>query len=135
MNNRPPARISHGERSNDGDGVVLEDHVTGSPGEDQRQAAQRDRFEQAWQEHRPRVAHLVARLAGDPELAEDLTQEVALRAFQGYAGFRGEAGLYTWLYRIAVNVVHRDRERRRLALSSLDASEVTALPAGDVTDP
>jgi RNA polymerase sigma-70 factor (ECF subfamily) len=115
--------------------VVLEDKVTGPPGEDQRHTARRDRFEQAWQEHRPRVALLVARLAGDLDLAEDLTQEVAVRAFQAYPGFRGEAGLYTWLYLIAVNVVNRHRERGRLNLSSLDKSEVAALPADEASDP
>jgi RNA polymerase sigma-70 factor, ECF subfamily len=115
--------------------VVLEDQVTGAAGEDRRQAAERDRFERAWQEHRPRVAVLVARLAGDPELAEDLTQEIAVRAFQGYAGFRGDASLYTWLYRIAVNVVHRHRERCRLSFSSLDTPEVADLAAGGASDP
>src|SRR5437870_3936541 len=87
-------------------------------------AAQRERFEQLWQEHRPRIWRLVARLAGSMDLAEDLTQEVSLRAFQAYGEFRGEASAFTWLYRIAVNVVNRHRERRHTESVPLDSPEI-----------
>lgn len=73
-------------------------------------------FEQFWQPHRPRVWRLVARLAGNLDLADDLTQEVSLRAFQGFGAFRREASAYTWLYQIAVHVVQRHRERRTFEL-------------------
>ena len=68
-------------------------------------------FERFWLPHRPRVWRLVARLAGSADLADDLTQEVNLRAFQGFGTFRRGSSAYTWLYRIAVNVVLRHRER------------------------
>jgi RNA polymerase sigma-70 factor, ECF subfamily len=97
-------------------------------------AAERERFEQLWQEHRPRIWRLVARLAGSTDLADDLTQEVSLRAFQAFGSFRGEAGAFTWLYRIAVNVVNRHRERRR-ELLPLDAPEVAQLPADTACGP
>jgi len=35
--------------------------------------------------------------------AEDLSQEVWLKAFQALAGFRAEASFYTWLRRITIN--------------------------------
>ncbi len=91
-------------------------------------------FEQVWQPHRPRVWRLVARLAGSPDLADDLTQEVSVRAFQAFADFRGQADAFTWLYRIAVNVVLRDREKRRPTLP-LDAPEVACLPAQTAHSP
>jgi len=50
-------------------------------------------------------------LAGSVDLADDLTQEVNLRAFQGFGTFRRGSSAYTWLYRIAVNAVLRHRER------------------------
>ena len=68
-------------------------------------------FEGFWLPHWPRVWRLVARLAGSIDLADDLTQEVNLRAFQGFGTFRRGSSAYTWLYRIAVNVVLRHRER------------------------
>lgn len=76
-----------------------------------RHCADTAAFEQFWQPHRPRVWRLVARLAGNVDLADDLTQEVSLRAFQGFGTFRSGSSAYTWLYRIAVNVVLRHRER------------------------
>ncbi len=93
------------------------------------EAAQRAQFERVWREHRPRLARLTARLAGDPDLADDLLQEVSLRAFAGFVGYRRESGAYTWLYRIAVNVVLRWRERRRHETIPLDASEASSLAA------
>src|SRR6266436_975582 len=91
-------------------------------------AAQRERFERLWQEHRPRIWRLVARLAGSTDLADDLTQEVSLWAFQAFSSFRGEADAFTWLYRIEVNVVHPHRGGRR-ELGPMDAPEVAQLPA------
>ncbi len=98
-------------------------------------AVQRERFEQLWQEHRPRIWRLVARLAGSTDLADDLTQEVSLRAFQAFGSFRGEASAFTWLYRIAVNVVHRHRERRRCDTVPLEAPEAIRLPADTACGP
>jgi RNA polymerase sigma-70 factor (ECF subfamily) len=69
-------------------------------------------FEELWARERPRVWRLTARLSGDVDAADDLTQEVGLRALEAYGGFRGAAAESTWLYRIAVNIVLRWRERR-----------------------
>ena len=79
-------------------------------------------FEGFWLPHRPRVLRLVARLAGNVDLADDLTQEVSLRAFQSFSSFRRGASGYTWLYRIAVNVVLRHRERLAIDTVSWNAA-------------
>jgi len=92
-------------------------------------------FERFWQTHRPRVWRLIARLAGSVDLADDLTQEVSLRAFQSFGTFRGGSAGFTWLYRIAVHVVLRHRERQRLPLLPLDHAEAAALPAAAHAEP
>jgi RNA polymerase sigma-70 factor, ECF subfamily len=51
----------------------------------------------------PKLLRYLARLVGELE-AEDLAQEVFLKASQGLASFRGEAQVSTWLYRIATNL-------------------------------
>ena len=49
------------------------------------------------------VFRLVLRLVGDRAEAEDLTQEVFITVFKSIDGFRGDAKLSTWVYRVAVN--------------------------------
>lgn len=66
------------------------------------------------QRHQGRVRGLLLRLSGgDGPLADDLAQEVFLRAFRGLVGFRGKAAFSTWLYRIAYNVFINHRARTR----------------------
>jgi RNA polymerase sigma-70 factor, ECF subfamily len=43
-------------------------------------------------------------ILGHPDDAEDAVQETFLRALRALSGFRGEAALRTWLFRIAVRV-------------------------------
>ena len=68
---------------------------------------------------------LLCRLTDDAEEARDLTQETFLQAFRNIAGFRGDADLRTWLYRIAVNQARNRwrwwKRRRRERTVSLDA--------------
>lgn len=59
-------------------------------------------FEQIHAEYRPKVLRYLARLAGEHE-AEDLAQAVLLKVSRNLGGFRGEASLATWIYRIATN--------------------------------
>ena len=54
--------------------------------------------------HVDKVYRLAHRLAGDPALARDYTQETFVRAFDRLAQFRGEAALSTWICSIAVSV-------------------------------
>ena len=61
-------------------------------------------FDELVRTHRGRVYGLCYRYSGNSADAEDLAQEVFLRAYRGLAGFRGDASLATWVYRIAVNV-------------------------------
>ncbi|MDR0776736.1 MAG: RNA polymerase sigma factor [Azonexus sp.] len=61
--------------------------------------------------HRSKLVAALARLVGVSE-AEDLVNETLLRAMAAVEGFRGEAGLGTWLHRIAVNLAY-DHLRRQ----------------------
>jgi RNA polymerase sigma-70 factor (ECF subfamily) len=46
-----------------------------------------------------------ARLRGDAALAEDAAQNTLARALRGLPGFRGEAGLFSWLAQICRNEI------------------------------
>jgi RNA polymerase sigma-70 factor, ECF subfamily len=93
-------------------------------------------FERLSGAYADRVFMLLLRLLGDRGEAEDVAQEVMLRAWQGIARFRGQSSYFTWLYRIAVNEANRALERRsrRLAGVAIGADELQ-LPAPAVLDP
>ena len=51
-----------------------------------------------------RVFNVCYRLLGNSAEAEDITQDVFVKAFKAIGSFRGDSALSTWLYRIAVNL-------------------------------
>jgi len=61
-------------------------------------------FERLYRTHIPRVYSLARRML-DPGEADDVAQDVFVRAWQKLATFRGEAAFGTWLHRLAVNVM------------------------------
>ena len=73
-------------------------------------------FERLYRAHLPRVHGLVRRMTGGRE-ADELTQDVFVRAWQKLSTFRGESAFGTWLHRLAANVVierfRTDATRRR----------------------
>ncbi len=79
-----------------------------------RQAAGGDTgaFETLYRRHINRIHSLVRRMA-TPELADELTQDVFVRAWDKLATFRAESAFGTWLYRLAINVVLTRRRRDR----------------------
>ena len=68
---------------------------------------------------------LLYRLTENAEEASDLTQETFLRALRSIDKFRGEAGIKTWLFRIAINESRNRfrwwKRRRRDQTVSLDS--------------
>ncbi len=81
------------------------------------------------------VYNYVLRLVGDRSLAEDLTQEVFLRVFQGLPRFSLRCRFTTWLFQVTKNRVLdelRATERRPRSVVALDdapAFEVLDAPA------
>jgi RNA polymerase sigma-70 factor (ECF subfamily) len=60
-------------------------------------------FVELVQPFRDRLFRKACSMLGSPQDAEDALQDALLTAFRGIDRFRGEAGIYTWLYRILVN--------------------------------
>ncbi len=46
---------------------------------------------------------LVRRMVNDHDDANDVTQNAFIKVFKGFSSYKGDAKLYTWLYRIASN--------------------------------
>jgi RNA polymerase sigma-70 factor (ECF subfamily) len=73
-------------------------------------------FESLVRRYRPRIFALALHMTGRPSDADDVTQEVFIRAFCKIREFEGRSAFFTWLYRIALNLslnLRRDARRRR----------------------
>jgi RNA polymerase sigma-70 factor, ECF subfamily len=64
------------------------------------------------------------------DAADDLTQDVFVRAWEKLSTFRAESRFGTWLYRLAVNVIVESLRRGKKAWRRVDDDEaIAALPA------
>jgi RNA polymerase sigma factor (sigma-70 family) len=85
-------------------------------------------FEQLAGAHADRVFAVLLRLLGDRGEAEDVAQEVMLRAWRGIGPFHGRSLFFTWLHRIAINEANRSLEKssRRAQSVSIDPGQLAA---------
>jgi RNA polymerase sigma-70 factor, ECF subfamily len=60
-------------------------------------------FDAIYQEHAQAIYYLALRCLGSTAQAEDVTQDVFLKAYRKMHQFRGDSSIRTWLYRIAIN--------------------------------
>lgn len=80
-------------------------------------------------EHRVRV--VLFRLLDDDRDVEEATQDVFVQAWRNLGRFRGDAAVFTWLYRIAVNEALARLRRKRLPTTDIDDVGETAPLAAD----
>ena len=73
------------------------------------QAGDQEAFGEVYRAHVGRVYALCLRLEADSGRAEELTQDVFVRAWERLGSYRGESAFGTWLHRLAINVVLGDR--------------------------
>lgn len=69
-------------------------------------------FETLFRKYQSYVFNVCHGILGNAEDAADVTQETFLRAHRRMVQFRGEAGVSTWLYRVAVNLAITELRRR-----------------------
>ena len=91
-------------------------------------------FERLYRRHAAHVYGLACRMAGS-EHADELTQDVFVRAWRKLDTFRGEAAFGSWLYRLAANLIYgwlrkRKRERERRSRSALPLERARARKDG-----
>jgi RNA polymerase sigma-70 factor (ECF subfamily) len=100
------------------------------------QAGDVSAFERLSSAYADRLFMLLLRLLGDRTEAEDVAQEVMLRAWRGISRFRGNSSYFTWLYRIAVNEANRalGKRARRPPGTPIGADELQ-LPGSAADDP
>ncbi len=82
-------------------------------------------FNQIVKDYSERLYWHVRRMVGTHEDADDLLQDIFLKIWTALPSFRGEAQLYTWVWRIATNEtlnwLRREKVRAALRFQSMDA--------------
>jgi RNA polymerase sigma-70 factor (ECF subfamily) len=79
-------------------------------------AGDRQAYGELVRRYRARIVALALHLSGSASEAEDIAQDVFMRAYQKLDGFEGRSHFFTWIYRMAVNRAlnaKRSKKRRR----------------------
>ena len=79
--------------------------------------------------HRPEIVRYLSRLLGDHDEAEDVCQEVFLRAHRAFARLAPDSNCRAWLYRIATNTGLNAARRRARRFARAADVEIDGLPA------
>lgn len=79
---------------------------------DSARSGDRAAFDELVRRHADRLYAVLLRFTGDPDEAEEATQEAFLRAWRRLDAFQGRSQFFTWLYRIGINEAKRRAERR-----------------------
>lgn len=94
---------------------------------DRARGGDREAFRAIMQRCNQRLFRTARSVMRDDAEAEDVLQESYARAFKAIGGFRGEAGLATWLTRIVLNEARGRLRSRRL---TVDLDQIEAAQAG-----
>ena len=73
-------------------------------------------------EYQNLIFNAIFQVSRDKVIAEDALQDTFLRAFKYIRGFKGEANITTWLYRIAMNTLKDEFKKRRNVDISSDSA-------------
>jgi RNA polymerase sigma-70 factor (ECF subfamily) len=91
--------------------------------------------------YRARLLRFVAFSIGDADLAESITQDCFLKAYNGRASFRGDCSVNTWLTSIAMNLI-RDQQRlqkfrfwRQARATAIDITDAASFLPSHETSP
>ncbi len=75
-------------------------------------------FETLYREYYQKVYAFLYRLCANPDLAEDLTQETFLQAYQSFHKFRGDCEIFTWLAAIGKHTYFKYLKKKKLHLDA-----------------
>lgn len=76
------------------------------------QAGDLDAFGEIYARYERAVHRFAYHMLGDPDDADDVTQDAFMKAYRTLPGFRGECSLLTWLLKVTGNLC-RDRHKMR----------------------
>lgn len=77
-------------------------------------------FRIIYENHRDRVYNLISYTLNDPRAIEDVFQIVFMKIYRGLPGFRFEANLSTWIYRVTMNECQNQNRERKTRFVSIE---------------
>jgi RNA polymerase sigma-70 factor (ECF subfamily) len=83
-------------------------------------------FAEIVRRHEPRLRIVLLRILDDARDVEEAVQDAFVQAWRNLAAYRGDAALFTWLYRIGVNAALARTRRKTLPLADASDLEGTA---------
>ena len=106
-------------------------------------ARDEDAFHELVRVYQHKVFNITYRIVGDRAEAEDVAQEVFVAIFKHIDGFRGDAKLSTWIYRIATNharnrikyLARRNHKQHQDYEDAPDSAKETSPVSGSVDGP
>lgn len=102
-------------------------------------AGGREAFDELVRRHHAAMLTLVRVLTAGRGDADDLAQEVFVRAWRSVRGFRGDSTFRTWLHRVAINVVRTSQAKQgrwtRLFGPVLSARDAPVPEVADAAEP
>ena len=90
----------------------------------------RRREDSLYEQHAQKVSRYLCSLTGNPDLAEDLTQETFYQALKSLHTFRGDCTPYVWLCAIAKRLWYRELDRQKKH-PPLEETQLASLAASD----
>ncbi|MBN2408126.1 MAG: RNA polymerase sigma factor [Candidatus Aminicenantes bacterium] len=91
-------------------------------------------FRELVETYKKKMYTIALDMVGNPADAEDVSQEVFLKAFRSFKTFKRDAKLSSWLYRIATNASIDHLRRRALAPQAVEDTVLDASSAGGFSD-
>lgn len=80
------------------------------------------------------VYSVIIKIVHKSHLAEEISQDVFIKAFQSLQGFQKKAQFSTWLYRIAFNAAVSHARKAKIEISSIDDKMMNNFPQTEVQD-
>ncbi len=81
-----------------------------------------DAFAELVRRHERRLRLVLVRILDDARDVEEAVQDAFVLAWRNLDRYRGEAAVFTWLYRIGVNEALQRRRKRSLPIADMDAA-------------
>jgi RNA polymerase sigma factor RpoE len=109
--------------------AILENPTTNQGPDDltlvkRAQAGDASAYDELMRKYQERIYGTIYHMTSNHEDANDLTQETFIKAYKVLGSFKGEAGFYTWIYRIAVNktinYLKQRKNRVHMSLNDVD---------------